>query len=261
MAAQGRQVGETDDREVVAGLVHGLSVLQAFQKKPRLTQSELSGMTGLTRATARRSLITLASLGYVDVEDNTYRLSPKVIELASGYFNSNDGWIAIASPYLEILRNRVEENVSAVVLDRTDIVYVASFAADTVMAINVRIGGRKPAYCTAMGRVLLAGMPEDCARDILAMSNMQQKTDKTKLSIDAVMAEIRRAREQGYALIDQELEPGLVAVAVPIKNLRGETVAAINICGHTIQTSLDKLTSACLPEALKAARQIAARLP
>ena len=135
-------------------------------------------MTGLTRATARRSLITLASLGYVDVEDNTYRLTPKVIELASGYFNSNDGWIAIASPYLEVLRNRVEENVSAVVLDRTDIVYVASFAADTVMSINVRIGGRKPAYCTAMGRVLLAGMPEDCARDVLAMSNIQQKTEQ-----------------------------------------------------------------------------------
>jgi IclR family pca regulon transcriptional regulator len=261
MATQDRQVNEVDDREVVAGLVHGLSVLQAFQKKPRLTQSELSAMTGLTRATARRSLITLASLGYVDVEDNTYRLSPKVIELASGYFNSNDGWIAIASPYLEILRNHVEENVSAVVLDRTDVVYVASFAADTVMSINVRIGGRKPAYCTAMGRVLLAGMPEDCARDILSTSSIQQKTDKTKISVDAVMAEVRKAREQGYAVIDQELEPGLVAVAVPVKNLRGETVAAINICGHTMQTSLEKLTSACLPEALKTARLITARLP
>jgi IclR family pca regulon transcriptional regulator len=261
MAAQTRQLNEADDREVVAGLVHGLSVLQAFQRKPRLTQSELSGMTGLTRATARRSLITLASLGYVDVEDNTYRLSPKVIELASGYFNSNDGWIAIASPYLEILRNHVEENVSAVVLDRTDVVYVASFAADTVMSINVRIGGRKPAYCTAMGRVLLAGMPEDCARDVLSTSRIERKTDKTKTVIDAVMAEVRKAREQGYAVIDQELEPGLVAVAVPVKNLRGETVAAINICGHTMQTSLEKLTSACLPEALKTARLITARLP
>ena len=254
MTAQARQpASEADDREVVAGLVHGLSVLQAFQKKPRLTQSELSVMTGLTRATARRSLITLASLGYVDVEDNTYRLSPKVIELASGYFSSNDGWVAIASPYLEVLRNRVEENVSAVVLDRTDIVYVASFAADTVMSINVRIGGRKPAYCTAMGRMLLAGMPEDCARDVLAMSNIQKKTDNTTTSTDEIMTEIRKAREQGYALIDQELEPGLVAVAVPIRNLRGETIAAINICGHTIQTSLDKLTSTCLPEALKTA--------
>jgi IclR family pca regulon transcriptional regulator len=262
MTAQARQpASETEDREVVAGLVHGLSVLQAFQKKPRLTQSELSVMTGLTRATARRSLITLASLGYVDVEDNTYRLSPKVIELASGYFNSHDGWVAIASPYLEVLRNRVEENVSAVVLDRADIVYVASFAADTVMSINVRIGGRKPAYCTAMGRVLLAGMPDDCARDVLSMSSIQKKTDNTATSIDGIMAEIRKAREQGYALIDQELEPGLVAVAVPIRNLRGETVAAINICGHTIQTSLEKLTSTCLPEALKTARQITARLP
>src|SRR4029453_2942780 len=104
MVAPAKQAAASDgeDREVVAGLVHGLSVLQAFQKKPRLTQSELSVMTGLTRATARRSLITLASLGYVDVEDNTYRLSPKVIELASGYFNSNDGWVAIAAPYLEV---------------------------------------------------------------------------------------------------------------------------------------------------------------
>jgi IclR family transcriptional regulator, pca regulon regulatory protein len=261
MAVQARQANDTDDREVVAGLVHGLSVLQAFQRKPRLTQSELSTMTGLTRATARRSLITLASLGYVEVDDNTYRLSPKVIELASSYFNSNDGWIAVASPYLEILRNHVEENVSAVVLDRTDVVYVASYAADTVMSINVRIGGRKPAYCTAMGRVLLAAMPEDCVLDILAMSSIQHKTEKTRISVDAIMAEIRKAREQGYAIIDQELEPGLIAVAVPVRNLRGETVAAINICGHTMQTSLEKLTSACLPQALKTARQITARLP
>lgn len=263
MVAQARQsaANDSDEREVVAGLVHGLSVLQAFQRKPRLTQSELSTMTGLTRATARRSLITLASLGYVDVEENIYRLTPKVVELASTYFNSTDGWVAIAAPYLEVLRNRVEENVSAVVLDRTDIVYVASFAADTVMSINVRIGGRKPAYCTAMGRVLLAGMPDDCARDVLAMSNIQKKTDTTETSIDGLMAQIRKAREQGYALIDQELEPGLVAVAVPVRNLRGETIAAINICGHTIQTSLDKLTSVCLPEALKTAKQITARLP
>ena len=163
----------------MAGLVHGIAVLQALQKKPRVTQSELSALTGLTRATARRSLITLASLGYVEAEDGVYRLTPKVIEFATGYLGANDGWIAIATPYLEVLRNKVEENVSAVVLDRTDIVYVASFAADTVMSINVRIGGRKPAYCTAMGRVLLAGMPEDCARDVLEMSNIQQKTDNT----------------------------------------------------------------------------------
>ncbi len=252
---------EGADREVVAGLVHGMAVLQALQKKPRLTQSEISALTGLTRATARRSLITLASLGYVEASDGVYRLTPKVIEFATGYLASNDGWIAIASPYLEVLRNRVEENVSAVVLDRTDVVYVASFAADTVMSINVRIGGRKPAYCTAMGRVLLAGMPEDCARDVLEMSNIQQKTDNTIVTVEGLMAEIRKVREQGYAVIDQELEPGLVAAAVPVKNLRGETIAALNICGHTMQTSLEKLVSLCLPEALKTARQITARLP
>ncbi len=252
---------EGDDREIVAGLVHGITVLQALQKKPRLTQSELSAATGLTRATARRSLITLASLGYVDASDGVYRLTPKVIEFATGYLNSNDGWIGIATPYLEVLRNRVEENVSAVVLDRTDVVYVASFAADTVMSINVRIGGRKPAYCTAMGRVLLSGMPEDCARDVLEMSNIQQKTGNTLVTVDDLMAEIRKVREQGYAVIDQELEPGLVAVAVPVRNLRGATIAALNICGHTMHTSLDKLTSLCLPEALKTARQIATRLP
>src|SRR3954471_1702387 len=144
MAVQGQRATDFDEREVVAGLVHGLSVLQAFQRKPRLTQSELSGLTGLTRATARRSLITLASLGYVDVEDNHYRLSPKVIELAGGYFNSNEGWVALASPYLEVLRNKVEENVSAVVLDRTDIVYVATSGAQPGLAINVPMRGAKP---------------------------------------------------------------------------------------------------------------------
>ena len=253
--------GDDDDREVVAGLVHGITVLQAMQKKSRVTQSELSSMTGLTRATARRSLITLTMLGYVDVADGAYSLTPKVIEFATGYLNSNDGWIAIAAPFLEVLRNRVEENVSAVVLDRTDVVYVASFAADTVMSINVRIGGRKPAYCTAMGRVLLAAMPEECARDILAMSPIQKKTSSTTVSVDGLMAEIRKAREQGYAFIDQELEPGLIAVAVPLRNLRGEVVAAINICGHTMQTSVERLMSQCLPEALKTAKQISTRIP
>lgn len=251
----------TGDREVVAGLVHGIAVLQALQKKPRVTQSELSALTGLTRATARRSLITLASLGYVEAEDGVYRLTPKVIEFATGYLGANDGWIGIATPYLEVLRNKVEENVSAVVLDRADVVYVASFAADTVMSVNVRIGGRKPAYCTAMGRVLLAGMPEDCARDVLAMSNIQQKTDNTIVTIDGLMAEIGKVREQGFAVIDQELEPGLVAAAVPVTNRRGEMIAALNICGHTMQTSLEKLTQRCLPEALRTARQIGARLP
>jgi IclR family pca regulon transcriptional regulator len=259
-AAKPRRDAE-DDREVVAGLVHGITVLQALQKKPKVTQSELSTLTGLTRATARRSLITLTMLGYVDSNDGIYSLTPKVVELASGYLNSGDAWIATAAPFLEVLRNRVEENVSAVVLDRTDVVYVASFAADTVMSLNVRIGARKPAYCTAMGRVLLAGMPEDCARDVLEMSGIQRKTSTTVVAIDEVMAEIRKAREQGYAIIDQELEPGLIAVAVPIRNLRGQVIAAINICGHTMQTSLEKLTTLCLPEALKAARQINARIP
>jgi len=135
---------EADDREIVAGLVHGMTVLQALQKKPRLTQAELSAATGLTRATARRSLLTLMSLGYVDIDGSHYRMTPKILEMASSYLNTSGGWIAVASPYLEILRNHVEENVSAVVLDRADVVYVASFAADTVMSINVRIGGRKP---------------------------------------------------------------------------------------------------------------------
>ena len=219
-------------------------------------------MTGLTRATARRSLITLTSLGYVEAEDGVYRLTPKVIEFATGYLNSNDGWIAIAAPYLEVLRNRVEENVSAVVLDRTDVVYVASFAADTVMSINVRIGGRKPAYCTAMGRVLLAGMPEDCARDVLAMSNIQQKTEQH----DGIDRRADGRDPQGARAGLCGHRPGARAGArrgrpCRCRNLRGEMVAAINICGHTMQTSLEKLTSLCLPEALKTARQITQRLP
>ncbi|MEQ1899964.1 MAG: IclR family transcriptional regulator C-terminal domain-containing protein [Devosia sp.] len=259
--ARGSREIDASDREVVAGLVHGIAVIQALQKRSGMTQSELSGTTGLTRATARRSLITLTMLGYVDSTDGAYSLTPKVIEFATGYLNSTHGWIPTASPFLELLRNRVEENVSAVVLDRTDVVYVASFAADTVMSLNVRIGGRKPAYCTAMGRVLLAAMPDDCVQGVLEMSNIQKKTDKTEVSMEGLLAEVRKVREQGYAVIDQELEPGLIAVAVPLRNLRGEVVAAINICGHTMQTSADKLLTTCLTEALKTARQIGARIP
>lgn len=255
--------GEGDERETVAGLVHGLAVIQAFGRSglTRMTQSEVSAATGLTRSTARRSLLTLKSLGYVDMDDNVYFVTPKVIELAGGFLNAGDAWIRTAAPYLESVRNAVEENVSAVVLDRTDVVYVSSFAADTVMALNVRIGGRKPAYCTAMGRVLLANLPEDCARDVLARSDIKQRTKNTITDIDALMVEIRRAREQGYAVVDQELEPGLIAVAVPIRNVQGDVLGAINICSHTMQSTLEKLVAVCLPEAVKAARRIAARLP
>lgn len=259
-ARRSQQIDE-DDREVVAGLVHGIAVIQALQKRAGMTQSELSSVTGLTRATARRSLITLTMLGYVDSVDGAYKLTPKVIELATSYLNSTHGWIATASPFLELLRNRVEENVSAVVLDRADVVYVASFAADTVMSLNVRIGGRKPAYCTAMGRVLLAAMPDDCVLGILDMSSIHKKTDRTVVAREALLAEVRKTREQGYAVIDQELEPGLIAVAVPLRNLRGEVVAAINICGHTMQTSVEKLLTTCLTEALKTAKQIGERIP
>lgn len=259
--ARGPQQIDEGDREVVAGLVHGVAVIQALQKRSGMTQSELSNITGLTRATARRSLITLTMLGYVDSTDGAYRLTPKIIEFATGYLNSTHGWIATASPFLELLRNRVEENVSAVVLDRADVVYVASFAADTVMSLNVRIGGRKPAYCTAMGRVLLSAMPDDCVQGILEMSNIQKKTNNTEVSMEGLLAEVRKVREQGYAVIDQELEPGLIAVAVPLRNLRGEVVAAINICGHTMQTSTEKLLTTCLTEALKTAKQIGERIP
>jgi IclR family pca regulon transcriptional regulator len=235
------------DREFVGSLAKGLSVIRVFGRNtPTMSISEVARSTGITRAGARRLLLTLHSLGYLRTDGRRFSLAPKTLELGYSFLSSR-GWLSIASPLLENLKTKLTESVSVTMLEDTDVVYVARFQADRVLTISMDVGSRRPAYCTAMGRALLGELPEPEARAILDRSEPVAHTPRTLIDKEALMEEFRKARRQGYAVVDQELEDGLVAVSVPLRDCNGAVLAAVNVCGHVSQLTLDDLERRCLP--------------
>jgi IclR family pca regulon transcriptional regulator len=234
-------------REFVGSLAKGLSVIRVFGKDtPEMSVSEVARATETTRAAARRFLLTLHALGYVQSDGRLYRLAPKTLELGFSFLSSHS-WLSIASPLLDRLKASLGESVSVTVLEDTEVVYLAKFPADRVMTLSMDVGSRRPAYCTAMGRALLGELPEPEARRILDASDIRAWTDRTVTDREALMAEFRKARRQGYAVIDQELEDGLVAVSVPLRDANGDVLAAANVCGHSSHLTVADLEARCLP--------------
>ncbi|OWV65922.1 IclR family transcriptional regulator [Rhizobium sp. N122] len=217
------------ETDFVSGFARGLKVIEAFgETRQRLSIAEASKLTDLDRATVRRSLLTLAELGYADYDGKFFSLTPKILRLGHAYLSATP-LPALLQPHLDHLSEKAGQSASASVLDGTEIVYIARAAQRRVMSINLTPGSRLPAYCASMGRVLLAALGESDARAILARSELKQNTPSTKTDPEELIAEFRRVRAEGYAIIDQELEIGLCSIAVPVANDRGETVAAINI--------------------------------
>ncbi|WP_017968318.1 IclR family transcriptional regulator [Rhizobium leguminosarum] len=217
------------ETDFVSGFARGLKVIEAFgETRQRLSIAEAAKLMELDRATVRRSLLTLAELGYADYDGKFFTLTPKILRLGHAYLSATP-LPALLQPYLDHLSEQAGQSASASVLDGTDIVYIARASQRRVMSINLTPGSRLPAYCASMGRVLLAALSESEARAILARSELKQNTPNSKTDPDELIAEFRRVRAEGYAIIDQELEIGLCSIAVPIDNDRGETLAAINI--------------------------------
>lgn len=217
------------ETDFVSGFARGLKVIEAFgETRQRLSIAEASKLTELDRATVRRSLLTLAELGYADYDGKFFTLTPKILRLGHAYLSATP-LPTLLQPHLDQLSEKAGQSASASVLDGTEIVYIARASQRRVMSINLTPGSRLPAYCASMGRVLLAALPESEARAILARSELKPNTANTKTDPDELIAEFRRVRAEGYAIIDQELEIGLCSIAVPVDNDRGETVAAINI--------------------------------
>ncbi|MCB1336345.1 MAG: helix-turn-helix domain-containing protein [Maritimibacter sp.] len=251
---------EKSNRDFVGSLAKGLRVLRAFNDEhDRLTLSDIARLVDLPRAGARRLLLTLHALGYVKTDGKFFFLSPKVLELGFSYLSSQH-WLTIASPVLEGLRDALDEAVSVTTLEGSEVVYVARYPVDRVMTLAMDIGSRKPAYCTAMGRVLLGGLPETKAREILGASDMRQFTTNTRHTINDVCEAVHDVREKGYCLIDRELEDSLVAISVPLRNYHGEILAAVNVCGHPGNLTLADLEARCLPALQEATRKIAQML-
>ena len=247
--------------DFVQSLERGLSVIRAFDHEhSELTLSEVAAVTGVTRAVARRFLLTLESLGYVRSDGRFFSLTAKVLELGYAYLSSLS-LPEVAEPHLEDLVSEVNESSSVSVLDGHDVVYVARVPVSRIMTVSISVGTRFPAYATSMGRVLLAGMSEEELSAYLATVRMEPLTARTVSSVAALRGEVARARTQGWALVNQELEEGLRALAVPIRDRSGTVVAALNVSAHASRTSLEAMRRDLLPPLLKAAARVEADLP
>ena len=244
----------------VQSFARGLEVIRSFSADaPQQTLSEVAARTGLTRAGARRILLTLQTLGYVESDDRLFRLTPRILELGFAYLSSMPLW-NLAEPVMEALVEQVRESCSAAVLDGLEIVYVMRVHTHKIMRNHLGVGSRLPACWTSMGRVLLAALPEDALQARLQAQPMERLTQYTVTEMPALLEQVRQARAQGWCLVNQELEEGLISLAAPITNRAGHTVAALNISGQANRTSADVMQATLLPALLQAAHTLSRQL-
>jgi IclR family pca regulon transcriptional regulator len=244
----------------VQSFARGLEVIRSFSATaPQQTLSAVAAATGLTRAGARRILLTLQTLGYVESDGKRFTLTPRILDLGFAYLSSMPIWNR-AEPVMEALVREVQESCSAAVLDATDIVYVMRIPTQKIMSISLGVGSRLPAYCTSMGRLLLADLSDDEVHARLTTSVREARTKNTTTDIDALILKVAQARRQGWCVVNQELEEGLISIAAPIVNRAGRYVAALNISGQANRTSAKVMQETMLPALLAAAQNISRML-
>jgi IclR family transcriptional regulator, pca regulon regulatory protein len=247
----------TGDPNFMTSLARGLIVIQAFtQQSPQMTISQLSVKTGLSRAAVRRCLYTLTKLGFAGAEDGSrYSLRPRMLTLSHTYTTSNTLATA-AQPILERMSAALRESFSVATLDGEDIVYVARTQVNRVMAVDLHIGSRLPAYCTSMGRVLLAYLPTEQLEQYLAKAVLTPHTTRTITTVEKLRLALRNVRRNGYALVDQEYEVGLRSLAVPIYASSGRVVATLNLSGNAPRISVLEMQSRYLSHLRNAANEL-----
>jgi IclR family transcriptional regulator, pca regulon regulatory protein len=256
-ADDGRAARSSD---FVQSLDRGLAVIRAFgPDRERLSLSQVAKATGLTRAAARRFLLTLVKLGYVRNNGREFSLRPRVLELGYAYL-SGLALPDVAAPHLEELVGRLHESSSVSVLDGHHIVYVARVPTKRIMTVAISVGTRFPAYATSMGRVLLAALTGAEFDAYLAEATFERFTARTVTGPDQLRVIVREVARQGYAIVDQELEEGLRSVAVPVRGAPDVGTAAINISAHASRVSMETMRGQVLPALLETARRIEADL-
>jgi IclR family pca regulon transcriptional regulator len=235
--------------DFVQSLERGLAVIRSFDADHReLALSDVARATGLTRAAARRFLLTLVELGYVHVSEARFSLRPRILELGYAYLSSLS-LPEVAQPHMEALVADVNESSSISVLDDLDVVYVVRVPTRRIMSITLAVGTRLPAYATSMGRVLLADLPDAELEERLSRLAplplpLTARTVKDVVALRAILETVRR---QGYAAVDQELEEGLRSLALPIRGGGGRAVAALNVSVHSSRASMTALRREFLP--------------
>lgn len=231
----------------VLSLARGLKVIEAFEGHTEgQSVADVARQTGFSRAAARRLLMTLESLGYAESVGRVYRLKTRVLKLGFSYLSSTS-LPTLAQPILERVTEILHESSSLSVLEGDEIVYLARSSAKRVMSVGLSVGSRLPAYCTSMGRVLLAALPPTELTAYLQRVEIKQLTPKTTTSKEQLFQIIERTRVSGFALTDEELEMGLRSIAVPVRNRMNRVVAAMNIGVHASRVPADEMIARFLP--------------
>jgi IclR family pca regulon transcriptional regulator len=245
------------DPNFMTSLARGLAVIQAFSTRThQLTISQVSNKTGFSRAAVRRCLYTLAQLGFAGSDDGrNFFLRPRILALGHSYISSMP-LAAAAQPVLEHISHLLHESCSIAALDGVDIVYVARANVTRIMAIDLRVGSRLPAYCTSMGRVLLANLPVEELESYFTRAELTRRTSRTIVSADKLRQVLRLVRRNGYSIVDQELEHGLRSMAVPIQNSGGKVTAALNVGAQAQRVAILDMTKKFLPRLQDAAQEL-----
>lgn len=242
--------------DFIQSLERGLAVMNSFSReRSNQTLSEVAQMTGLTRATARRVLLTLAELGYVHQSGRSFSLTPKMLDLGYSYLSSLEV-VEVAQRPMERLVEEVRESSSMSVLDGSEIVYVARVPTKRIMTIALALGSRLPAYPTSMGRVLLSGLSDSQIDDYIEQTKLERLTPHTVTDPNEFRAAIDKVRATGFALVDQELEVGVRSIAAPIVNGREEIIAAMNISCHASRVTLGQIRGEFRPKLIATANEI-----
>lgn len=248
MPGDATDLRSSEDKEYVAGLEKGLAIIEAFGiRNGPLTLSEAAAITGHSRASARRSLLTLQRLGYVESDGRYFRLAPRVLRLGHAYLTSTS-LAKLVQPILEAVSERTQESSSLAVLDGTDAVFVARAATRRSLSNGLGLGSRLPAYCAATGRVLLAALPPEQAELLLKRMARHRLTPHTRIELPDLLALLNEVRAQGYAVSNEELELGVRSIAVPIRDASGRTVASMSLVASTSRHSLETMLRTLLPE-------------
>ena len=244
---------QLESKDIMTGLAKGLATIETFTAdSPRQSIAQVAAASGLDRATARRCLLTLAHLGFADYDGKFFTLTPRIMRLGTACLATMP-LPQIVQPLLDRLSDELGQSTSVSILDGDEIVYIARAAQRKVMSISLTPGSRLPAYCTSMGRVMLSALPHDKIDSMVLTDStgLSARTPHTITDAAALLTELARVRDQGYAVIDQEVELGLISIAVPIYDARGRVVAALNIglsshhadAGQLAALYLDKLTA------------------
>ena len=253
MNARKNNIKSTD---YLSSFAKGLKIIECFSHDNQaLSITQAAKLSGLDRAVARRSLLTLYAEKYADYDGKFFSLTPKALRLGMGALASMS-LTNLVQPWLEQLSELTQESFSVSILDQTEIVYIARAAQRKVFSINLHPGSRLPAYCTSMGRVLLAYLPEDESSKIVQLSSLTSRTIHTLTGSKAILAELVKVKEQGYSLVDQEMELGLSSLAVPLRTMSGSCVAALNVGVCSSVYSNEVLLSDFLPKLLVAQSSI-----